>query len=631
MGDQRVSKCSDPLEKRAFARHLLNDIKALEYMLDNRMIESGIARIGAEQEMCLLSEDWRPSMNNIQILEEVNDDHFTTEIAQFNLEINLDPRTFKQDCFQKMENQLRRLLKKAKKVAGKHNTRVMITGILPTLEQRDLSFEFMTPNPRYEALNNIIRSQRKGDFELNIHGLDDLITKHPNILFEACNTSFQVHLQIDQDEFQSMYNWSQTIAGPVLAACANSPLLLGRRLWNETRIALFQQSVDTRDSNVDKRDTEPRVSFGKKWLEGSVVDLFKDQVSRYNLLFASEMKENSLEQLKEGKIPELDALKMHNSTVYSWNRACYGVGNGKPHLRIENRYIPAGPSIVDEIANAAFWLGLMKGMPAEYADMPSKMSFEDVRYNFYNAARTSLDCQFRWFGQTMSAGKLIEEELIPLAYKGLEAMKVEKADIERLLGIIENRIYRHLNGSQWMMKNFSELLIGSTPREASISLTKGIFENQQTDHPVHLWEDVDPEKRDSYKEFRTLGQIMTTDMFTVIDDELLDLVTNVMDWKRTPYVPVENSEGELCGVITYQALLKHFLANDGSTDTAVKDIMRTDYHECDASCTTAEAVDIMARERTGILMVTKEKKLLGVVTESDIIQVAKMTKRFHAR
>lgn len=628
MGDQRVSKFSYPLEKRTFARHLLSDIKALEFMLDERMIESGITRIGAEQELCLVGEDWRPSLNNMTLLDEIKDPHYTTEIAKFNLEINLDPRTFKHDCFSKMESQLRRLIKKGKKVAGKHNTKIMITGILPTLQKKDLSFENMMPNPRYEALNDIIRNQRKSVFEVNIHGLDDLLTKHPNILFEACNTSFQVHLQVDQDDFQTMYNWAQTIAGPVLASCANSPLLLGKRLWNETRIALFQQSVDTRDSNVDKREVEPRVSFGKKWLTGSVVDLFKDQISRYNLLFASDVGEDSMAALKDSKIPELNALKMHNSTVYSWNRACYGVGNGKPHLRIENRYIPAGPTVIDELANAAFWLGLMKGIPAEYADMPSRMSFEDVRYNFYNAARTSLDCQFRWFGQTVSAAKLIEEELLPLAVRGLQDMKVDAADIDRLLGVIENRIYRHLNGAQWMMKNFSELLIGSTPSEASISLTKGMFENEQTEQPVHLWEDVDPEKRDTYKEFKTVGQIMTTDMFTVNEDELLDLVTNVMDWKRTPYVPVENDDSEQTGVTTYQALLKHFLGNDGSVDITVKDIMRTDYQEVDSNCTTAEAVDIMARGRTGVLTFTKEKKLIGMVTESDIIQVAKMTKRF---
>jgi CBS domain-containing protein len=628
MGDKRVNKFSDPLEKRAFTRHLLQDIKALERMLDERMFESGIQRIGAEQEMGLLDEDWNPSFNNVDILNTVKDEHFTTEIARFNLEINLDPLTFKGDCFSKMESDLVKLLNKGKKAAGKHNTKLMITGIMPTLRQRDLSFEHMTPNPRYEALNDVIRAQRGEDINLRISGLDDLITTHPNILFEACNTSFQVHLQIEPDDFVQQYNWAQAIAGPVLSVVANSPILLGKRLWSETRIALFQQSVDIRNANVIKRETEPRVSFGSQWLEGSVAELFKDNLSKYNLLFASDVPENSIDMLNNGQIPELNALKMHNSTVYVWNRPCYGVGGGKPHLRIENRYIPAGPTVVDEIANAAFWLGLMKGMPVEYADLPSKMAFADARFNFYNAARTGLDAQFKWFGQTVSAGKLLEEELLPLARKGLEHMKVDYHDIDRLLHIIESRIYTHKNGSSWITKNFGELLIGSTPNEASISITKNIFQNEEKGDPVHLWEDVDPAKRDMHKEFRRVDQIMTTDPFTVSEDEALDLVINVMDWKKVPFVPVEDSDTNVVGLITYKNLLRYHTSRQDEGDLSAKDIMTTEFETVEPECSTAEAVNIMAEKRVGCLLVVSEKKLLGIVTEGDILQVAKMTGRF---
>ena len=628
MGDKRVNKFSDPLEKRAFTRHLLTDIRALERMLDERMFESGIQRIGAEQELGLLGEDWKPAFNNMAILKAVDDPHFTTEIAQFNLEINLDPLKFTGDCFSQMESELLELLEKAKRAAGKLNTKVMITGIMPTLRQRDLSFEYMTPNPRYEALNDIIRAQRGDDFDLNISGLDDLIVSHPNILFEACNTSFQVHLQIEQDDFVQQYNWAQAIAGPVLSIVANSPILLGKRLWSETRIALFQQSVDTRNANLVKRETEPRVSFGKQWLEGSVAELFKDNISNFNLLFASDVPENSLEMLDRGEIPELNALKMHNSTVYVWNRPCYGVSNGKPHLRIENRYIPAGPTVIDEMANTAFWLGLMKGMPAEHADLPNQMAFSDARFNFYNAARTGLDCQFRWFGRNISAGQLLEEELLPLAKKGLLSMKVDLHDVDRLMDVIQNRIYKHINGSSWITKNFGELLIGSTPNEASISITKNIYHNEEKGNPVHEWEDVDPQHRDSHKEFKTVDQIMTTDPFTVGEDESLDLVINVMDWKKVPFVPVENAESELCGLITYKILLRYFTSKKGEDDFSAKDIMGTDYETVEPQCSAAEAVNIMAEKRVGCLLVVSEGKLLGIITESDILQVAKMTGRF---
>ncbi len=630
MGDKRVNKFTDPMEKRAFTRHLLNDIKALERMLDERLFETGIQRIGAEQELGLIGEDWKPSTNNMELLKAINDEHYTTEIARFNLEINLDPETFTGECFSKVETELLRLLEKGKKEAGKQKTKIMITGIMPTLRQKDLSFDYMTPNPRYEALNDRIREEKGDDFSIHIEGIDDLITKHPNILFEACNTSFQVHLQIDPDDFIEQYNWAQAIAGPVLAISSNSPLLLGKRLWSETRIALFQQSVDTRNADRLKRERAHRVSFGKKWAEGSVADLFKDNVSRFNLLFASDVEEDSLETLSKGKIPELNALKMHNSTVYMWNRACYGVGGGKPHLRIENRYIPAGPTVIDEIANMAFWLGLMKGMPAEYTDLPSKMSFADARFNFYNAARTCLDCQFRWFGQTVSAGKLLEEELLPLAKKGLEMMKVDLSDIDRLMGIIENRIYRHVNGTKWIMKNFSELLIGSTPNEASISITKNIIHNEEKGDPVHLWEDVDPNQRDTHKEFRQVSQVMTTDPFTVNHDDLLDLVINVMDWKKVPYVPVENAKNEVVGLIQYENLIRYFTSNKGENELLAKDIMSKEYVTVEPQCSTAEAVNLMAENRVGCLLVVQDKKLMGTVTQEDIMQVAKMTGRFES-
>ena len=365
VGDQNVSLFQDPKEKQLFTKCLINDIKALEYMLKHNMFEDEPIRIGAEQELVLVGSDWMPALTFDKILEEVDDESFTTELARFNLEINMDPLKFEGDVFSRLQRTLQNKLKKARLISEKHDTRILLVGILPTITRSHLKFDFMTPNPRYKMLNDLIKGVRKANFELNIKGVDELLTSHENILFEACNTSFQVHLQIPQDEFVSRYNWAQAIAGPVLAATANSPLLMGRRLWRETRVALFQQSIDMRNTNRLKRETEPRVSFGNKWLYHSVAELYQDNISRFNTLFANETKENSGELLEQGEVPKLKALCLHNGTVYMWNRACYGISEtGKPHLRIENRYIAAGPTVVDEIANAAFWLGLMMGMPA---------------------------------------------------------------------------------------------------------------------------------------------------------------------------------------------------------------------------------------------------------------------------
>jgi CBS domain-containing protein len=629
MGDQAVNRISGAEEMRNYTRFLLKDIMALEKMLSSDMFETGIQRIGAEQELVLLDKNWKPSMNNLEILEAVNEKHYTTEIARFNLEINLDPFEFKGNCFQRLDQQLRELLELGKAKAKELDTKVMLTGILPTLTQDALHFEYMTPNPRYEALNEVMRSQKGGDFELNIEGIDELLAKHPNILFEACNTSFQIHLQIEPRDFVEQYNWAQLISGPVMSVSTNSPLLMGKRLWSETRIALFQQSVDARSSKVLQRSKEPRVTFGKAWLKDSVVNLFKDNVSRYNFLFSSDGHDDSLEILEKGEIPKLGALTLHNGTVYKWNRPCYGISNGKPHLRIENRYIPSGPTVDDEIANAVFWLGLMKGMPEAYQNLPDLMPFEDARYNFYNAARRGLDCQFNWFGKLIPARRLLEKEIIPMAYSGLDKMNISEADITKYMDIIQSRVRKNQNGSSWMLKNFSELLKGSTAAEANLNVTKKMYENQELDIPVHKWNNLDPMTVNQHKEFRTVNEIMESDLFTVQEDDLLDLVVHVMDWQQIRHVPVENSENQLVGLINSKCIIRYLSQKNPDQESSAKDIMLTEFPTISPLVGTHVAIRIMAENRVDALPVVDENfTLLGIITESDIVQVAHMTERF---
>ncbi len=627
MGSQSVNKFTSPESKKKFTRLLLNDIQALDKMLKNNMIESGIYRIGAEQELCLLDNNFMPATNNMEVLKAISDDHFVPEIAKFNIEANLDPFEFEGDCFEKIEDQLRYLLNKAHLVVESMDTKILMTGILPTLRKEHLNFEFMTANPRYKALNEVMKQQKGSDFELNIMAIDELITTHENILFEACNTSFQVHMQIQADEFVSKYNWAQMIAGPVLAVCANSPLLLGKRLWKETRIALFQQSVDTRPINI-KREQEPRVTFGTQWAKGTAVDLFRDNISRFNMLFSSDEKEDALAVLEQGGIPQLEALKMHNSTVYKWNRACYGVGGGKPHLRIENRYIPSGPTVIDEIANAAFWLGIMHSMPHEYHNLPEQVAFEDCRYNFYNAARNGLDCQFKWFNKTVSAQKLIRSVLLPMAREGLEKAKINPHKINELLEVIEKRVEKNKNGSKWLIKNFTSLLEKSTANEASRSITEALYHNQLASKPVHKWRDIDPRKIDGLKKFGTVREIMERELYIAKEDDLIDLVVNMMDWKSIRSIPVENAAHELVGLITVKDLLHYNTKPHSSRPELVKDIMQTEFISIPSSTSTEEAVSLLAQTRACCLLVTEDKHLSGIVTESDIVQVANITKVF---
>lgn len=629
MGDQFVSQFQDPSEKQQFTKCLLNDIRSLEYMLEHHMFEDDPVRIGAEQELVLVGPDWMPALTYDKILNDLDDKAFTTELGRFNLEINLDPMTFKGDVFTRLQNALEDKLHNARTVAAKHNTRILLTGILPTITKHHLQFDYMTPNPRYKMLNDLIRGVRQANFELNIGGVDELLTSHENILFEACNTSFQVHLQIKQDEFVSRYNWAQAIAGPVLAATANSPLLMGRRLWRETRIALFQQSIDMRNTQYLKRDVEPRVSFGKNWLFNSVAELYQDSITRFNTLFANEIKENSHDLIEKGEVPNLKALCLHNGTVYMWNRPCYGVSTtGKPHLRIENRYIASGPTEIDEIANTAFWLGAMMGMPNELKNINQLMNFEDVRFNFYNAAQLGLDANFKWFGKTKSAKDLLLTKIIPWAYEGLQMMDIDQHDIDRLLSIIVARVREKKNGARWTHRNFTQLLKNSNPAEASVGITRAMYDFSSNGDPVHIWPNMEIDLGDDHKHFYLARQIMNTDVTTAQEDDLLDLVINMMVWRNVRYVMVENHDHELVGLVASRQLVK--LLKDGWKDGhTVGDIMERKLVTIRPETPTADAIEMMATENIGCLpVVSSDNRLLGMVTERIIVNATAMTKKF---
>ena len=293
-----------------------------------------------------------------------------------------------------------------------------------------------------------------------------------------------LHLQIDPDDFISSFNWSQAIAGPILSICCNSPLLLGRELWDETRIALFRQSIDTRNISEALKDQSPRVAFGDNWAKGTAADIYKENISKFKIILSRELDENSLEVLAEGKTPKLRALNLHSGTIYPWNRACYGVGNGKAHLRIENRYIPSGPSVLDEMANFAFWVGVMRGRPKKFDDMASVMDFREAKSNFVKAARSGRSAVMCWEGKQYSAKKLIKKVFLPMAYDGLRSEGIAEADIKRLLTVIEKRLKGN-TGSTWMISNYRRLNNSMKKDKALRLITKSIYLNQQKGIPVH--------------------------------------------------------------------------------------------------------------------------------------------------
>jgi CBS domain-containing protein len=605
-------------ERATFIRNLLDDIKALDLMLECNLIESGVTRIGSEQEFCLVNDNWRPAINSNEILKLIDDPHFTTELARYNLEINLDPIEVKDNCFSQVENQLTKLINKARTVAKKLNTKVVLTGILPTISKSELESNYITPLPRYYALNDIMKEMRGSDFNLHISGVDELSLTHDSVLFEACNTSFQTHLQISPDDFIKSFNWAQAISGPLLGICTNSPLLLGRELWSETRISLFQQSIDTRTSSYALKDQQARVTYGSSWESGTVADIFKKDLSHYKVIITKPIDTNSLDELEKGIVPKLHALNLHNSTIYRWNRPCYGISDGKAHVRIENRYLPSGPSVVDEMANFALWVGIMLGRPKEYDHLPEIMDFRDAKANFFKAARTGKESVLVWMGEQISVRDLILKKLLPIAYTGLEKAKINKDDIQRLLGIIEERA-RGYTASQWIVKTYRKLRINLKQDDALIALTILIHNHQIKNQPVHTWPMLEllPKIHEASTQVR---HIMSTQLFRVDQNDLADLATSVMQWNDIHHVIVENKAGKLVGLLTGTHMKRFQERHEYNDSSVVAEIMVTKVLSVDPKTPIHEAITIMKKHEIGCLPVIKDEHLVGIITIKDVIK-----------
>lgn len=599
-------------------KFLLNDIEALEVLLENDLIEKNITRIGAEQEFCLVTDVWRPSDKAVKILDRIDDPHFTTELAKYNLEINLDPEKLTGKCLSEIEQKLIGFLMKAKEVAEGYDDHVLLTGILPTISKNELSLDYMTPIPRYYALNDRLKDLRGGDFNVHLRGVDELSITHDSVLFEACNTSFQLHLQIDPDDFVKSYNWSQAIAGPVLGICTNSPMLLGRELWSETRIALFQQSIDTRSSSFALKEQQARVSFGNEWEQGSAADIFKRSLVHHKVILSKDIDEDSLDIIGKGEIPKLEALNLHNGTVYRWNRPCYGVGGGKAHLRIENRYIPSGPSVLDEIANFAFWVGLMVGRPEEYNNISSTMSFRDAKSNFFQAARSGKSSVLKWDNELISVRDLILSKLLPIARSGLMKMNIHSEDIERYLSVIEARA-KSTTGSQWQVTQYRAYLDAGFKRDdALVYLTKSIYDHQIKNIPVHEWKVNSPEDERTLTATR-VGQIMSTQLFTIREDDLAAFATRIMSWTDKHHLPVENERGDLVGLLTWTHMKKFRKHRDHEFNCKVQDIMEDNVLTVTPDIPITEAIRLMKENEFGSLPVISNDHLIGIITIKDVL------------
>jgi hypothetical protein len=468
---EKVKRCLD-----VFAR-----------MLAESRFDADRRSIGLEIELNITEETGDPAMANQHVLEMIADEDWQTELAQFNIEINIPPRQLEDGVLSDLEETVRRDLNNAEQAAQRAHTRLLMIGILPTLTETDLHAGALSANPRYALLNQQIFAARGEDLHLAIDGVERLSAYADTIAPEAACTSVQLHQLVDPTAFARHWNAAQCIAGIQLAVGANSPFFFGRELWRETRIALFEQATDTRSEELKAQGVRPRVWFGERWIT-SIFDLFEENVRFFPSLLPVCDDEDPVEKLDRGDTPKLAELRLHNGTIYRWNRPVYDVVRGRPHLRVENRVLPAGPTVVDTLANAAFYYGLVRVLADEERPLWSQMSFSAAEENFHACARAGIDARVYWPGVgEVPAAELVLRRLLPMAHDGLERWGVAATDRERYLGIIERRCVELRNGASWQAATFHKLYEQLDRGDALREMTVRYRELMHSNEPAHSW------------------------------------------------------------------------------------------------------------------------------------------------
>jgi len=625
MGAQDILEGEDAARSASFSEALLADLRTLEQMLDADALECDVVRIGAEQEMFLVDRDHRPAPLAPEVLGELGDAAFTTEIGKFNLEANLPPRLFEGGCLGSLETDLHDVVQRARAAARIHGAEVVLAGILPSARLPDLTLDNLTDKARYRELNRTVMNLRGGSYELFVKGIDELQLTHDSVMLEACCASFQVHFQLDPRRFAMQYNAAQAAAGPVLAVAVNSPLLLGQRLWEETRIPLFQHAVDERTHSNVARKHPTRVSFGEGWVEESVLEIYREQVSRFRAIFTTSNPDP--EEAGANGVPSLQSLVLHNGSVWRWNRPCYGITEGKPHLRLEFRCLPAGPTVLDEVANAAFLFGLLVAIPEEYGNVASALSFDAAKENFFAAARHGLRAQLTWLdGKHQAVGALILEQLLPLATAGLRKANLNSEGIDRYLGAIRARIETDQTGASWILCAASSSSTCASTDARDRQIVAAMLARQNSGEPVHRWAAVSEQETEGVPNFyQTVTDIMSTDLFTVTPDDPITLAAGTMTWRHIRHLPVEDAGGKFVGLISSREILRA-IAEQGweqnsSGPITVRRLMNVEPITVAPDTSTVAALHLMLDHKLDCLPVLKDGELVGIVSSQDMLVV----------
>jgi gamma-glutamyl:cysteine ligase YbdK (ATP-grasp superfamily) len=478
-------------EYRAFAAKLESNLRALRLVLGRPGFGAGPLSIGAELELNLVDGAACPMPVNREVLDSAQDGRLTLELNRFNLELNVPPVALAGRSLSAMHDELTDALAATQRAAALHGARVALIGILPTIGEGDLDSGMLSDSMRYRALSAGLARIKRQPFQVRISGDDELAIRAYDVTFEGANTSFQIHLRVPPERFVDVYNAAQLATGPALAVAGNSPFFLGRRLWHETRVALFRQAVDDRADATGEDWRPARVSFGHGWMRRGAYELFAEAVAQHEPLLPVLAPEDPEAVCRAGGTPTLAELRLHSGTVWRWNRAVYDASSGG-HLRVELRALPAGPTVRDMVANLAFLVGLTLALAPHMAEHTHRITFGQTRRNFYEAARHGLGAQLLWPSEQAPSPRLLEvpsalAELLPLAREGLvREGAVEPAEADEWLALIAERVRRQQTGASWQ-RALQAQLSRLPAREAWATLLERYLEQSASGRPVHTW------------------------------------------------------------------------------------------------------------------------------------------------
>ncbi|NMI00895.1 glutamate--cysteine ligase [Pseudonocardia acidicola] len=473
-------------------------LDALAVMLKEHPFAQDEPMTGIEVELNLVDRDLRPTLSGAAVLDAIGSPEFQTELGRWNVELNLPPRPLPGDEWRHLEHQLLDELAMARAKARDCGSQIVMIGILPTLDRCHLVPESISPDERYAVLNEQMLTARGEPIRLDITG-DDPTGRHDvtperltadfdSIIPEAACTSMQLHLQVAPEQFASYWNAAQCLAGVQLALGANSPFLLGSRLWAETRVPLFCQSCDVRTVELRNQGVRPRVWFGERWIN-SILDLFSENTRYFPGLMPVTEDTDPLAELEAGEVPGLDELRLHNGTIWRWNRPVYDIADGAPHVRVENRVLPAGPTAVDMVANALFFYGLLRVLVEADRPLWSSMSFEAAEENFTTAARHGMEGPLYWPGSGwIRPEELVLRKLLPQAHEGLARWGVSTEVRDRYLSVIERRCVTRRTGTAWQLDTVAALEARGADRPAALhGMLARYVEASMANEPVHTW------------------------------------------------------------------------------------------------------------------------------------------------